>query len=113
MCNPVIAKNVAPNRGDGKVPSGAVNFVTHSAGSEKGRRPSSIRCFHSIKCKTRNATPKRIVSSSHFLTAFRSLRAEAETPITIVRLDDSRQSVMIIEKMMLGLKGKGVGQTFE
>src|SRR5215213_1003742 len=101
MCSPVMAKNVAPNIDDGKTPF-SVNFVTHSCGSENGRSPSSIRCFHSIKCSTRNATPKKIVSNSHFLTALKSLRADAETPITIVRLDDNRQSVMIVEKIMLG-----------
>ena len=42
-----------------------------------------------------------MVSSIHFLTAFLSPRAEAETPITIVRLDDNRQSVITVEKMML------------
>jgi hypothetical protein len=38
---------------------------------------------------------------------------DAETPNTIVKLDESRQKVITDEKIMLGQKGNGVGQTFD
>src|SRR5437899_11652250 len=108
MCKPVMPKNVAPNSG---VAPG--HLSAHSCGRANGRRPSSIRCFHSIPCSTTNARPKTIVSSIHFRARSLSPRDEAETPITMVRLEDSRHNVMIDEKIILGEKGKGVGHTFE
>src|SRR6266545_4632810 len=90
MCKPVMVKKVAPNKGEGNLPSEVVKVETQWAGKLNGRRPSLIKWFHSIRCRTTKATPK-----------------------TIVRLDESKQKVMTDEKMMLGRNGKGVGQTFE
>src|SRR6266853_2909448 len=113
MCRPVIAKNVAPKSGDGGVPSVVVKTLTQCSGRKKGRRPSPIKCFHSNKCSTTKVNPSRIVATIHFRAPALSPRLEAETPKTIVKLDDNRQKVITEEKMILGLKGKGVGHTFE
>src|SRR6476620_1608441 len=102
MCSPVIVKNVAPNKGDGSLPSVVVKVETQCAGRLKGRRPSLIKWFHSIKCNTINATPKKIVARIHLRAAVLSPRLEADTPNTIVKLDDNRQNVMTDEKTMLG-----------
>jgi hypothetical protein len=45
--------------------------------------------------------------------AAKSRRLDAETPKTIVKLDESKQKVITEEKIMLGRNGNGVGQTFE
>src|SRR5881628_2752989 len=108
MCMPVMPKNVAPNKGVD--PS---HFSVHSAGSWKGRRPSSIKCFHSNKCSTINVAPRTAVARIHFRTFERSPREDAETAMTIVKLDDSRTRVMMDEKTMLGENLNGVGQTFD
>src|SRR5688572_6855624 len=108
MCRPVIPKKVAPNSG---VAPG--QRVAHSWGSANGRRPSSIRCFHSIPCRMTKARPKTIVSKIHLRAFSLSPRDEADTPITIVKLEDNRHRVMIEEKTMLGANGNGVGQTLE
>src|SRR5688572_21387669 len=113
MCKPVIVKKVAPNNGEGIVPSGVAYLVTHSAGRLNGRRPSLIKWFHSIKCNTRKARPKKIVPRIHLRAFARSPRLDAETANTIVKLDESRQKVITEEKTMLGKNGKGVGQTLE
>src|SRR6266446_936248 len=113
MCRPVIAKNVAPKSGVGGIPSVVVNFSTHSCGRKNGRRPSPIKCFHSNKCRTTKVNPSRIVAMIHLRVPALSPRLDAETPKTIVKLEDNRQNVITDEKMMLGLKGNGVGQTFE
>jgi hypothetical protein len=48
------------------------------------------------------------------MRAFLRLRwAEAETAITIVKLDDSSTRVITDEKTILGKNLNGVGQTFE
>ena len=39
----------------------------------------------------------------------RNLRRDPRTAITIVKDDAKRKSVITVEKMMLGLKGNGVG----
>src|SRR5258705_13226994 len=113
MCRPVIAKKVAPKSGDGGVPSVVVKTLTQCSGRKKGCKPSWIRWRHSNKCSTTKVNPRRIVAIIHFRAPALSARREAETPKTIVKLEDNRQNVITEEKMMLGLKGKGVGQTFE
>src|SRR6266851_3752460 len=102
MCRPVIVKNVAPNKGVGSFPSVVVKVETQWAGRLKGRRPSPIKWFHSIKCSTIKATPKKIVARIHLRAPALSPRLDAETPNTMVKLDDSRQKVIIDEKTMLG-----------
>src|SRR4030095_9845325 len=102
MCRPVIAKKVAPNSGEGGTPSVVVKTWTQCSGRLNGRSPSSIKCFHSIKCSTMNVTPKKIVAKIHFRAFSFSPRLEAETPKTIVKLEDSRQKVITDEKTMLG-----------
>ena len=66
-----------------------------------------------MRCKTRNATPKKMVARIHLRAFALSPRLEADTPNTIVKLEESRQKVISDAKRMLGLNGKGVGQTFE
>src|SRR5438309_4734912 len=102
MCRPVMVKKVAPNKGVGGVPSVVVNVFTQCSGRKNGRRPSPIKWFHSIKCSTMNARPKKIVARIHFRAPALSPRLEAETPNTIVKLDDNRQKVITEEKTMLG-----------
>src|SRR5688572_12943748 len=102
MCSPVMVKNVAPKSGDGIVPSGAEYRVTHSAGRLNGRSPSLIRWFHSIKWRMINASPKKIVAKIHLRALALSPRLDAETPKTIVKLDESRQKVITDEKTILG-----------
>src|SRR6266550_1581439 len=97
MCKPVMVKNVAPNNGVGSFPSVVVKVETQCAGRLKGRRPSVIKWFHSIKCSTINATPKNIVARIHLRAAVLSPRLDADTPNTIVKLDDSRQNVITDE----------------
>src|ERR1700694_5788809 len=113
MCSPVMAKNVAPKSGDGGVPSVVVKASTHFCGRKNGRRPSPIKCFHSNKCSTTKVSPSRIAARIYLRGAALSPRVDAETPKTIVKLEDNRQKVITEEKMILGLKGKGVGHTFE
>src|SRR6476469_1987597 len=102
MCRPVMVKNVAPKSGDGNRPSEVVKVVTQFSGKTKGRRPSPIRWFHSIRWRTTNDAPKKIVAQIHLRALSLSPRLEADTPKTIVRLDESRQKVMTDEKTMLG-----------
>src|ERR1700687_5220945 len=102
MCRPVMVKNVAPNKGVGSFPSVVVKVETQWAGRRNGRRPSPIKWFHSIKCSTINATPKNMVARIHLRAAVLLPRLEAETPNTIVKLDDNRQKVITEEKTMLG-----------
>src|SRR5215203_5333089 len=102
MCSPVMVKKVAPNNGDGGTPSVVVNTRTHSSGRKKGRSPSCIRCCHSIKWSTTKAAPKKIVAKIHFLAFALSPLLDADTPKTIVKLDDSRQKVITDEKTILG-----------
>src|SRR6267142_5233436 len=113
MCSPVMGKKVAPNSGVGRVPSEVVNVATQWAGNVKGFNPSPIKWFHSIRCSTTKAAPKNIVARIHLRAAALSPRLDAETPKTIVRLDESKQNVITDEKTMLGKNGKGVGQTFD
>jgi hypothetical protein len=49
-----------------------------------------------------NAVPKKIVASIHFLAFALSPLLEADTPNTMVKLDESRQKVITDEKTMLG-----------
>jgi hypothetical protein len=102
MCKPVIVKKVAPKSGEGGTPSVVVNTFTQCSGRKNGRIPSCIRWFHSIKCSTMNETPKKIVASIHFRAFALSPLLDADTPKTIVKLDDSRQKVITDEKTMLG-----------
>src|SRR5262244_4329357 len=108
MCIPVMPKNVAPNNG---VEPG--HFSLHSAGNWKGLNPSSIRCRHSNKCRIIKVAPNAAVARIHFRTFERSPREDADTAITMVRLEESSTSVMIEEKMMLGENLNGVGQTLD
>src|SRR5882672_3651716 len=94
MCSPVMVKKVAPNNGDGKRPSEVVKVETQWAGKLNGRSPSPIKWFHSIKWSTTNAAPKKMVARIHLRAPALSPRLEAETPNTIVKLDESRQKVM-------------------
>ena len=64
-------------------------------------------------CSTINVAPSNAVARIHFRAEEIRARDEAETAITIVKLDDKSTSVMIDEKTMLGENLKGVGQTFE
>src|SRR5258708_2329167 len=102
MCKPVIAKKVAPNNGVGGVPSVVVNTLAQCSGRKNGRSPSLIKWFHSIMCSTTKDRPSRIVATIHFRAAALSPRADAETPKTIVKLDDNKQNVITEEKTMLG-----------
>src|SRR6266498_3712106 len=102
MCMPVMPKKVAPNSG---VEPG--HFSAHSAGNLNGVRPSDIRCRHSIRCSTINVAPRTAVAIIHFRALDRSLREDADTAMTIVKLDDSSTSVMTDENMMLGLNLNG------
>src|ERR1044072_1240600 len=104
MCRPVIAQKRA-RKGGGE----AGQRCAHSPARRKGRRPSSIRCFHSIKCSTRKAVPPTIVAKIQRRADLSSFAAEALTAITSVKLDASRQSVIVVEKMIDGKMGKGVG----
>src|SRR5688572_8297132 len=102
MCKPVIVKKVAPNSGEGDLPSGVVKTVAQCSGRLNGRRPSPIKWFHSIRCSTRKATPKKIVPRIHLRALSLSPRLEADTANTIVKLDESRQKVITEAKTMLG-----------
>src|SRR6267142_6655884 len=97
MCIPVMPKKVAPNSGD--APG---HFSAHSAGNWNGRKPSLIKCRHSMLCSTINVAPNTAVATIHLRAADLFLRAEAETAITIVKLDDRSTSVITEEKTMLG-----------
>ena len=97
-----MAKKVAPNKGVGNLPSDVVNVVTQCAGRLNGRRPSPIKWFHSMRCSTRKATPKKIVPRIHLRAFALSPRLEADTANTIVKLDESRQKVITEAKTMLG-----------
>src|SRR6267142_5155129 len=98
MCSPVSAKNVPPNNG---TPHSLPKAVTCSL---------LIRFSHSEMCRTTNARPPTMVARIHPTVALRFPWFMACTAITMVRLLDSRQNVITLEKMMLGEKGKGVGQ---
>jgi hypothetical protein len=79
-----------------------VNVETQCAGKLNGRSPSLMKWFHSMRWRITKAAPKTIVPSIHFRAAALSPRLDAETPKTIVKLDDSRQKVITDEKTMLG-----------
>src|SRR4029077_6755787 len=102
MCKPVIVKKVAPDSGDGNLPSEVVKVCTQCSGKLKGRMPSPYKWFHSIRWRITKAPPKKIVASIHLRARALSPRLEAETPKTIVKLDESRQKVITDEKTMLG-----------
>src|ERR1041385_6526893 len=97
-----MVKKVAPNNGVGSFPSVVVKVETQCAGRLNGRSPSPIKWFHSIKCSTINASPKKMVARIHLRAFALSPRLEAETPKTIVKLDDNKQKVITDEKTMLG-----------
>src|SRR5215211_5149072 len=105
MWRPVMAKKLAPKSGGASGQRRA-----HSPASRKGRRPSWMRCSHSMRWRTRKARPPNIVAMIQRRATFRRLWADALTAITLVKLDASRKSVIVVEKMMEGKKGKGVGQ---
>src|SRR5207302_291780 len=98
-CKPVSPKNVPPNNGT-------------SHGLCPGVTPSLlIRFSHSVKCSTTNAPPPAMVARIHPTAAFRLPWFMACTAITMVKLLESRQNVMMLEKMMLGEKWNGFGQS--
>src|SRR6267142_1597003 len=97
MCMPVMPKNVAPKSG---VAPG--HFVAHSSGNLNGVRPSEIKCRHSIMCSTIKVMPSKAVARIHLRALDVSRRAEADTAITMVKLDDKSTKVITDEKMMLG-----------
>src|SRR5205085_8380868 len=110
MCSPVMAKKLAPKSG------GAIGqCLAHSSANvepaftPKGRRPSPIRWLHSMECRTMKTRPPSIVAPIQRRAACKRFAAEALTAITIVKEDAKRKSVITVEKMMLGLKGNGVG----
>src|ERR1041385_1153549 len=110
MCRPVMAKKLAPKSGGAIGQSSAHSFANVEPGrTPKGGRPSLMRWFHSIECRTMKTRPPSIVAPIQRRAAFRRLAAEARTAITIVKDDASRKSVITVEKMMEGLNGKGVG----
>src|ERR1017187_3331517 len=98
MCNPVRAKNVPPNRGTSQ---GLWNGVTPSL---------LIRFIHSERWSTTNAPPPAMVARIQRVAALRLPWFMACTAITMVKLLESRQNVMMLEKMMLGEKWNGLGQ---
>jgi hypothetical protein len=51
-----------------------------------------------------------MVNKSHIRADPLRPRFAASTAMTIVKLLDSKKSVIMVEKIMLGLKEKGVGQ---
>src|SRR3954466_8380279 len=104
MCRPVIAKKLAPKSG-----GDLGHRSAHSPARRNGRSPSSIRCFHSIKCSTRKAVPPTIVAKIQRRADFSWFAAEAFTAITIVKLEARRHRVIVVEKMMDGKIGNGVG----
>src|SRR4051794_6099418 len=99
MCRPVIEKKVAPNSG---TPQGLAPGVTCSC---------EISRDHSMPCRMTNARPPAMVARIQFPAFLRSPWFIEWTAITIVKLLESRQKVMTLEKMMLGKKSKGFGQS--
>src|ERR1044071_814681 len=97
MWRPVMAKKLAPKSG-----GDAGQRCAHSPASRNGGRPASIRCFHSIKCSTRKAVPPSIVAPIQRRADFKWFAAEAFTAMTIVKLDASRQTVIVVEKIIDG-----------
>src|SRR6478735_12252246 len=93
MCMPVMPKKVAPKSG---VAPG--HFSAHSAGKAKGVSPSWISCRHSIECSTINVAPRTAVAMIHLRAAEMFFREEADTAITIVKLDDRSTRVITDEK---------------
>ena len=65
-----------------------------------------------MECSTINVAPKTAVATIHLRAAEIFFRDEAETAITIVKLDDSSTRVITDEKTMLGENLNGVGHTF-
>src|SRR5512146_151766 len=99
MCRPVSAKNVPPNSGTFQ---GLLNAVTCS---------TLISRIHSLACSTTNARPPAMVARIHPPAALRLPWFIAWTAMTMVRLLESRQNVITVEKMMLGVKSNGFGQS--
>src|SRR6266568_7137631 len=97
MCMPVMPKNVAPNNG---VEPG--HLVTHSSGNRNGLRPSPIKWFHSIECRMIKVSPNNAVATIHLRAVDFLPCAEADTAITMVKLDDSSTSVITEEKTTPG-----------
>jgi hypothetical protein len=97
MWSPVMAKKLAPKSG-----GASGQRCAHSPASRKGRRPSWMRCSHSIKWRTRKQSPPNIVAMIQRRAARSRLCAEALTAITIVKLDARRKSVIVVEKMIEG-----------
>src|SRR5262249_49292929 len=99
MCRPVRAKKVPPKSG---TPQGFLNGVTPSL---------LIRFNHSDKCSTTNVPPPAIVARIQPVAALRLPLFIAATAITMVKLLESSAKVMMLEKIMLGEKWNGVGQS--
>src|SRR5271169_6302283 len=98
MCNPVIAKNVAPNSG---TPHSLLKAVTCSL---------LIRFIHSVRWSPTKVAPAAMVPRIQRAAAARFPLFMLWTAVTMVRLLVSRAKVITLEKMMLGTKWKGVGQ---
>src|SRR5476651_2325152 len=99
MCRPVSAKKVPPNKG---TPHGFWKGVTCSL---------LIRFIHSLRCSTTNPAPPAMVPRIQRPAALRLPRFMAWTAITMVKLLVSRQNVITLEKIMLGEKWNGLGQS--
>src|SRR5260370_27454765 len=97
MYIPAMQKKVAPNKG---VDPG--HFYAHSFGNGNGLRPSPIKCRHSIMCSTIKVAPSTAVATIHLRARDRWPREDAETAMTIVKLDDKSTSVIMDENTMLG-----------
>src|SRR5947209_12339680 len=99
MCRPVSAKKVPPNSG---TPHGLLKAVTCS---------SLISFSHSLRWSTTNAPPPAMVARIHLAAALRFPWCIAWTAITMVKLLESRQNVITVEKIMAGEKSNGFGQS--
>src|ERR1035437_39187 len=98
MCNPVMAKKVAPN-----------SRPPHSL-------PSAVMCswligfIHSVRWRPTNVAPAAMVARIQRAAAARFPWFMECTGITMVRLLGSSAKVITLEKMILGEKWNGVGQ---
>src|SRR5689334_16431190 len=99
MCRPVMEKNVAPNSG---TPHGLAPGVTCSC---------EINRDHSMACRTTKVAPPTMVPTIQAPAFLRSPWFIEWTAMTIVKLLESRQNVITLEKMMLGKKSNGFGQS--
>ena len=100
MCRPVRAKKVPPNSG---TPQGFLNGVTCSL---------LIRFIHSDQVQDHERAAAGHGGQNPAGRPPCGCRGSWQcTAITIVKLLESRQNVMTLEKMMLGEKWNGFGQS--